>query len=318
LNFCSARQKKVLHRVGIMEAIDNIRINFNPEQLFILNICLAFIMFGVALDLKLSHFKLLAKEPKAAVVGLTSQLVLLPLLTIALIFVFQPPTSVALGMLLVSVCPGGNVSNFAVHLANGNVALSIFLTTFSTLLATVYMPFLFTWLTPIIPGGKAFQQAVYVSPGNMILTILQIIVIPLIIGMLTNHYLPKFTQMIRKTVRALSLVIFAGFVVFAILGNLENLKNYLHLVFLIVLTHNALALLSGYGFALLNRQSVYNARAISLETGIQNSGLALVIIFNFYDGLGGMALIAAWWGVWHLISASTMAFIWNNRKHVLA
>jgi len=301
-----------------MEAIDNIRINFNPEQLFILNICLAFIMFGVALDLKLSHFKLLAKEPKAAVVGLTSQLVLLPLLTIALIFVFQPPTSVALGMLLVSVCPGGNVSNFAVHLANGNVALSIFLTTFSTLLATVYMPFLFTWLTPIIPGGKAFQQAVYVSPGNMILTILQIIVIPLIIGMLTNHYLPKFTQMIRKTVRALSLVIFAGFVVFAILGNLENLKNYLHLVFLIVLTHNALALLSGYGFALLNRQSVYNARAISLETGIQNSGLALVIIFNFYDGLGGMALIAAWWGVWHLISASTMAFIWNNRKHVLA
>lgn len=301
-----------------MEAIDNIRINFNPEQLFILNICLAFIMFGVALDLKLSHFKLLAKEPKAAVVGLTSQLVLLPLLTIALIFVFQPPTSVALGMLLVSVCPGGNVSNFAVHLANGNVALSIFLTTFSTMLATVYMPFLFTWLTPIIPGGKAFQQAVYVSPGNMILTILQIIVIPLIIGMLTNHYLPKFTQMIRKTVRALSLVIFAGFVVFAILGNLENLKNYLHLVFLIVLTHNALALLSGYGFALLNRQSVYNARAISLETGIQNSGLALVIIFNFYDGLGGMALIAAWWGVWHLISASTMAFIWNNRKHVLA
>ena len=301
-----------------MEAIDNIKINFNPEQLFILNICLAFIMFGVALDLKLSHFKLLAKEPKAAVVGLTSQLVLLPLLTIALIFIFQPPTSVALGMLLVSVCPGGNVSNFAVHLANGNAALSIFLTTFSTMLATVYMPFLFTWLTPIIPGGKVFQQAVYVSPGNMILTILQIIVIPLIIGMLTNHYLPKFTQLIRKTVRALSLVIFAGFVVFAIPGNLENLRNYPHLVFLIVFTHNALALLSGYGFALLNRQSVYNARAISLETGIQNSGLALVIIFNFYDGLGGMALIAAWWGVWHLISASTMAFIWNNRKHVLA
>lgn len=297
-----------------MEAIDNIKINFNPDQLAILNLCLAFIMFGVALDLKLSHFKLLAKDPKAAIVGLTSQLVILPLLTIVLIFIFQPPTSVALGMLLVSVCPGGNVSNFAVHLASGNVALSIFLTTFSTILATVYMPFLFTWLTPLIPGGKAFQQAVHVSPANMILTILQIIVLPLIVGMLTNHYFPKFTRLIHKIVRALSLIIFVGFVVFAILGNLENLKNYLHFVFLIVFTHNAFALASGYGFALLNRQSVYNARAIALETGIQNSGLALVIIFNFYDGLGGMALIAAWWGVWHLISAATMATVWSRRK----
>lgn len=297
-----------------METIDSIKVNFNPEQLTILNICLAFIMFGVALDLKLNNFRFIFKYPKAAFVGLTSQLILLPLLTIGLIFIFRPPTSVALGMLLVSVCPGGNVSNFAVHLAGGNAALSVLLTSTSTLLATFSTPILFTLLTPFIPGGKVFQQSVQVPLISMVSTILQLIVVPLIIGMFVNYRFPKFTNVIRKPVRALSLLIFIGFVIFAILGNLENIKHYLHLVFFIVLAHNAIALFSGYGFAMLNRLSAYDARAISLETGIQNSGLALIIIFNFYNGLGGMAMIAAWWGVWHLISAATMAFIWNRRK----
>ncbi|NJK97812.1 MAG: bile acid:sodium symporter family protein [Bacteroidales bacterium] len=297
-----------------MEIIDSIKVNFNPEQLTILNLCLAFIMFGVALDLKLENFRFLFKQPKAAFVGLTSQLVVLPLLTIGLIFLFQPPASVALGMLLVSVCPGGNVSNFAVHMAGGNVALSVLLTSVSTLLATFSTPILFLLLTPLIPGGKSFQQSVQVPLMDMILTILQLIVLPLIIGMFVNYRFSKFTDIIRKPVRALSLLIFIGFVIFAIMGNLENLKNYLHLVFFIVLAHNAIALFSGYGFALLNGLKAYDARAISLETGIQNSGLALIIIFNFYDGLGGMAMIAAWWGVWHLISAATMAFIWNRRR----
>lgn len=297
-----------------MEIIDTIKVNFNPEQLTILNLCLAFIMFGVALDLKLENFKFLFKQPKAAFVGLTSQLVVLPLLTIGLIFLFQPPASVALGMLLVSVCPGGNVSNFAVHMAGGNVALSVLLTSFSTLLATFSTPILFLLLTPLIPGGKSFQQSVQVPLIDMTLTILQLIVLPLIIGMFVNYRFSKFTDIIRKPVRALSLLIFIGFVIFAIMGNLENLKNYLHLVFFIVLAHNAIALFSGYSFALLNGLKAYDARAISLETGIQNSGLALIIIFNFYDGLGGMAMIAAWWGVWHLISAATMAFIWNRRR----
>lgn len=293
--------------------IDSIKINFNPEQLLVLNLCLAFIMFGVALDLKLQNFKLLFQQPKATFVGLTSQLVLLPLLTIGLIFVFQPPTSVALGMLLVSVCPGGNVSNFAVHLAGGNVALSVILTTVSTLVATFSTPLLFLLLTMIIPGGQAFQKTLYVSPLSMVWTIVQLILIPLSIGMFVNHRFPKFTDFIRKPVRILSLIIFVGFVIAAIFGNLKNIQQYLHLVFWIVLVHNATALLTGYGFALLNRLPRADARAISLETGIQNSGLGLILIFNFFNGLGGMAMIAAWWGIWHLISASTLALLWRRK-----
>ncbi len=301
-----------------MEIIDSVKVNFNPEQLTILNLCLAFIMFGVALDLKLENFKLLFKEPKAAVVGIISQMVLLPLVTIGLIFLFQPPTSVASGMLLVSVCPGGNVSNFAVHIARGNVALSVFLTTTSTLAAAFTTPLLFTLLTMLIPGGKAFQQAVAVPLIDMVYTIVQLIIVPLIIGMFVAYQFPKVTALIRKPVRWLSLFVFASFVVIAIAANFQNIKSYLHLIFFIVLIHNAIALFSGYGFALLNRLDAYDARAISLETGIQNSGLALIIIFNFYNGLGGMAMIAAWWGVWHLISAATMAFLWNQRKQAVA
>ncbi len=301
-----------------MEIIDSVKVNFNPEQLTILNLCLAFIMFGVALDLKLENFKLLFKEPKAAVVGILSQMVLLPLVTIGLIFLFQPPTSVALGMLLVSVCPGGNVSNFAVHIARGNVALSVFLTTTSTLAAAFTTPLLFTLLTMLIPGGKAFQQAVAVPLIDMVYTIVQLIIVPLILGMFVAYQFPKVTALIRKPVRWLSLFVFASFVVIAIAANFQNIKSYLHLIFFIVLIHNAIALFSGYGFALLNRLDAYDARAISLETGIQNSGLALIIIFNFYKGLGGMAMIAAWWGVWHLISAATMAFLWNQRKQAVA
>lgn len=300
-----------------MEVLDSVKINFNPDQLTFLNICLAFIMFGVALDLKVSNFKEIIRQPKGAFVGLTSQLLLLPMLTLGLIFLIQPPTSVAIGMLLVSVCPGGNVSNFAVHLAGGNVALSVLLTSISTLAATFTMPLLFIYLTPMIPGGADFQKTVAVSPLDMIMTIVQLIIIPLIIGMVVNDRLPKFTALIRKPIRALSLLIFAGFVVVAVMANRENLMNYIHLIFFLVFAHNAIALSMGYGFALLNKLSTYDARAISLETGIQNSGLALIIIFNFYEGLGGMAMIAAWWGVWHLISASSLAYFWSRRKHVV-
>ncbi|HMO37777.1 MAG TPA: bile acid:sodium symporter family protein [Saprospiraceae bacterium] len=297
-----------------METIDSVRINFNPDQLIILNLCLAFIMFGVALDLKPGNFRELLRQPKAAIVGLSSQLLLLPLLTLGLVALFQPPPSLALGMLLVSVCPGGNVSNFAVHLGGGNVALSVLLTSVSTLAATITMPLLFILLMPLVPGGKLFRQSVEVPLWDMVWTIVQLILVPLFVGMFVNSRFPRFTAAIRKPVRLLSLLIFAGFVVVAVMSNFEHLQRYLHLIFFIVLVHNAVALFSGYGLALLNRLSRYDARAIALETGIQNSGLALIIIFNFYNGLGGMAIIAAWWGVWHLISAASVAFLWNRRK----
>lgn len=296
-----------------MTSIDAIRINFNPDQLSLLNACLAFIMFGVALDLRVGNFRDLLKRPKAALVGLSSQLLLLPALTLLLIFWYQPAPSIALGMLMVSACPGGNVSNFAVHLSGANTALSVFMTSVSTLMAVIVTPMYFTLLAPLVPGTDSLPSSIYVSPLSMVSTIIQLILVPLALGMGVYYRFPKLAGALKKPIRALSMLIFIGFVVVAVYANYDNMLNYLHIVFLIVLSHNALALLAGYLWAAFNGLPQADARAISIETGIQNSGLALILIFNFFDGLGGMALVAAFWGVWHLISAFTVALWWHYR-----
>lgn len=301
-------------RKTIMDYIDAIKIHFNPEQLFLLNICLAFLMFGVALDLKLDNFKNLYRRPKIPLIGLSAQLLLLPFLTLLLIYIFNPPTSIALGMVLVAACPGGNVSNFAVHLAGANAALSVLMTSISTFGAIIITPLYFTILVYFVPGSDQFQGDIYVSPSQMISTIVQLIFIPLAIGMLLHYYYPKLTERIRQPVKILSMLIFLGFIVVAVQSNFNNIVNYLHLVFLIVLIHNSLALIGGYWFARANLLNVKDARTISIETGIQNSGLGLILIFNFFNGLGGMAMIAAWWGIWHLISAFGLAMYWNRSK----
>ncbi|MCB0552900.1 MAG: bile acid:sodium symporter family protein [Phaeodactylibacter sp.] len=296
-----------------MHPIDAVQVHFNPEQLFVLNICLAFIMFGVALDLRVDNFSDLLRRPKAPLIGLISQLILLPILTLGLIFLFRPAPSIALGMLLVAACPGGNVSNFAVHLARGNAALSVLMTSISTLGAVVITPLYFTFLAPLVPGANSLEQDIYVNPLDMVSTIVQLILVPLIVGMFVHYRFPRLTARIQKPIQRLSIVIFLSFVVFAVHGNFDNIVNYLHIIFLLVLVHNALALLTGYWWAKANQLPIADARAISLETGIQNSGLGLILIFNFFHGLGGMAMIAAWWGVWHLVSAFTMAMVWRRR-----
>ena len=298
-----------------MQGIDAVQINFNSEQLFILNICLGFLMFGVALDLKKENFLYVVRQPRVALIGLTSQFILLPILTVLLILILRPPTSIALGMVLISACPGGNVSNFAVHLAKANAALSVLLTSISTLASIIVTPLYFHYISVFVPGADTYAQDLHVGFGDMAGTIVRLIVVPLIIGMFLNSRFPEFVTKIKKTVRVLSIVIFMSFVVFAIAGNFENIKNYLHLVFFLVLIHNVLALTMGYRFAKLFKLPTADARAISLETGIQNSGLGLILIFNFFNGLGGMAMIAAWWGVWHLISAFGLAMLWKSKEN---
>ena len=296
-----------------MQAIDSVQINFNQDQLLLLNICLAFLMFGVALDLRFDNFRALARSPKAPLVGLSSQLILLPILTLGLVFFFRPSPSIALGMVLLGACPGGNVSNFAVHLANANAALSVLMTSISTLGAVIITPVYFTYLAPFVPGAEKLGRQVSVNPLDMVSTIVQLILIPLIIGMFLNYRFRHFTHRIKRPVRLLSMAIFLGFVVVAIYDNFDNIVNYLHVVFLIVLVHNALALFTGYWWAKGNGLCRQDARAISIETGIQNSALGLILIFNFFEGLGGMAMITAWWGVWHLISAFVLAMWWRER-----
>ncbi len=293
--------------------IDAIRINFSGDQLQIMNFCLAFMMFSIALEMKLEDFKRIFTYPKSTLVGLTSQLILLPIFTILLIMVMKPHASIALGMILVAVCPGGNISNFATHHAKGNAALSITLTSFITLSAVLITPFSFQLWSSFLPEVQALLNDIKIEFLKMVSIIFQLIILPLVIGMLINYKFPTFTQKIKKAAKNISLLIFFGFIVGAVMGNLEIVKKYLKIVLLLVFLHNTIALLIGYYFAKLNKLPKPDARAISLETGVQNAGLGLVLIFNFFPELGGMILVAAWWGIYDLISSFILSTWWSRK-----
>lgn len=297
-----------------MENIDALRINFSADQLVLLNFCLGFLMFGVALDIKMRDFKQLFINPRLPIIGLISQLILLPILTLGLTFLLNVQPSIALGMVLIAACPGGNVSNFAVHLGKGNTALSVLMTSVSTLMAIFMTPILFGLLSQYVPGTATLGQSISVDPIEMITTILKLVVLPLAIGMSLNHFYPKLTQKIQTPTKILSILIFFGIVIFGIKGNWENILNYVDDIFLIVLVHNSLAFLLGFSWAKFMKLSLPNVKAVTIETGIQNSGLALIIALNFFSNLGGMALVAAWWGIWHLISGFAVAMWFSRTK----
>lgn len=301
-----------------MNNIDEIvRIDFSPESAMIMNICIGFLMFGIALDMKISDFRKVLEYPKSVIVGLSSQLIILPLLTIVLIKIWGPIPSVALGLIMIASCPGGNVSNFAVHLGKGNTALSITLTSIVTLFAILITPLSFSLWSSLLPETQSILSKIKVDHLSMLRVIGLVLLVPLIAGMLFNRQFENITARIKKPVRSISLIIFTSFIFFAVFNNRVNIVKYLQLVFSLVVVHNILALSAGYLFARLNRRTVKDAKAICMETGVQNAGLGLILILNFFGEYGGMMLVAAFWGVWNLIAALTLGLFWNFRsKHV--
>jgi BASS family bile acid:Na+ symporter len=294
-------------------ALDSVQLNFSPDNLLGLNIALAIIMYGVALELKWEDFQYIAKNPKGFVIGIISQFFVLPFLTWVLIILLNPPPSIALGMFLVAACPGGNVSNFLTSLAKGNIALSVSLTAVSSVAAIFLTPFNFSFWAGNYPPTAQLLQEVRLETLDVFLTIGLILGIPLLLGILTTSKFPELAKKLAKGIKPLSLVIFGALVLLALLGNYELFIVYIGAIFLWVLGHNFVGLASGFLTAKLARLPMKDVKTITIETGIQNSGLGLVLIFSFFSGLGGMALITAWWGIWHLISGIILASIWKKR-----
>ena len=308
-----------------LEALDHIRLNFSPASLHTLNIAIGFVMFGVALEIKTQSFKDIFFSPKPAIIGFISQFFALPLLTFMLIFAlkdFLSPT-MALGMVLVAACPGGNISNFISSLAKGNVALSVSLTAIASIAAVVLTPLNFAfWGKQVIQlyEHQASAEMVPVLQIDLIQvfkTIFIILGIPLISGIIINHKFPEFTKKIVKPIKKISIVIFSAIIIIALAKNFTHFINVIYYIFFIVLLHNILALLTGFSLASIFKLSEANRRSITIETGIQNAGLALVLIFNpkiFPPELelGGMAIIAAWWGIWHMIAGLGIASYWGS------
>lgn len=308
-----------------LQKMDAAKLNFSEGGLLVLNIAIAIIMFGVALEIKISHFKELFKKPKPVIVGFISQFFILPLITFAIIMAFwnNLTAGVAMGMLLVASCPGGNVSNFLSTHAKGNAALSVSLTAIATMLAIVLTPFNFYFYGKLYKTfgpwlDNSLLRELTINPIEMLKTVLILLGIPIILGMTANHKFPKLTEKIKKPIKLFSLFFFMGMVVIMFANNYDHFIKYIYWIFIVVLIHNAFALSSGYGFAKLFKLNTTNSRTIALETGIQNSGLGLVLLFNpniFPQdlALGGMMIVTAWWGIWHIISGLTISTIWRRK-----
>ena len=310
-----------------LEVLDHVRLNFSPSSLVFLNIALSFVMFGVALDIKLENFEEIIRKPKSAIVGFISQTFLLPAFTFLLVLLLNPTPTIALGMILVAACPGGNISNFISSMARGNVALAISLTAISTSLAVFFTPFNFAlWGGFYIDfynahNAEGLLRPLEIDKYQMFQTVFILLGIPVFLGLLVAGKFPRLTEKIKKPINKGSLLFFVAMVIGMLSANFSQFVNYVHLVFIFVLLQNGVAMSTGYFFGKINKLSQTDQRTLAIETGIHNSGLALALIFNpkiFPPEmeLGGMAIIAAWWGIWHIISGLGVAYLWSGKPVV--
>ena len=309
-----------------LEGLSDLTINFGEGGMMIVNIILAFVMFGVALGIKTSTFKEVFKKPKSVIVGVLMQWVGLPLVTflVALALNQWITPMIALGMILVACCPGGNISNFISSLSKGYVELSVSMTAITTALAPIVTPFNF-WF-----WGNLYAHIVSVKQNipelsipflPMLYQILLLLGVPIVLGLLFARRHPNATKKITKPAQALSILLFVGMVVVSFSQNWQIFIDNIIYVFFIVLLHNACALATGYFGGKLAKLPVRDCRSLTVEIGIQNSGLGLVLLFNpvifppevWHQHYGGMLLITAWWGIWHIVSGLTVAYMFRRK-----
>jgi bile acid:Na+ symporter, BASS family len=287
--------------------VDSMQIHFDTSSLMLLKIILGLIMLGVSLDIRIEDLKNILKHPKSMIAGLLGQFLFLPAFTFVLISLVDPLPSIALGMMLVAACPGGNISNLITMLARGNTALSVSLTFLATILALVMTPFNITFWGNLYAPTRALVQQVALDPKEVAHTVIFLLGIPLMIGMILRAQVPKFAVKLQQYLKYLSVVFLAVLVIGAFLANLENFLKYFSIVVGIVLLHNLLALSSGFLVGTLLKLPYKDRRSTTIEVGIQNSGLGLALAFEFFQGLGGVTLICAFWGIWHAVSGVIVA-----------
>lgn len=301
--------------------LDSIQVTLNAGGMNTINIVLAFVMYGVALGIRPRMFVDVFKQPKSVILGACCQLVLLPLLTFLLVLAMGSWISpmMALGMILVASCPGGNISNFISSLSKANIELSVSLTAISTALAVFMTPFnfafygnLFLRFSPIASDLPSLSIPLW----DVFKTIFILLGIPLTLGVLTSQFLPKVANALKKPFQWVSVVFFLVMVVLSFWSNRAAFMQCIKYIFIIVLLHNLLALTTGFTVASLARLPRPDRRTLTIETGIQNSGLGLVLllgtgIFANFPAHGGMLVITAWWGVWHIISGLVVASFFN-------
>lgn len=293
--------------------VDDIKIVFNESSLTTLKIVIGLILFGIALDTDVEDFKRAARRPGTIAIGVGAQFLLLPAITFLLTLALDVRGSVALGMILVACCPPGNVSNILTHRAGGDVALSVSMTAVSNLLAIVLMPLNMAFWGGLHPTGSTLLEAIDLPPSQMLVEVGLVIGVPFVLGVTLARLVPTFASAAHKVVGPVSFIGLAGIIVIGIAKNWDVFVHYIGIVLVVVFLHDALALLLGWSIGRATRLPPASVKAMTFEVGVRNAGLGLLLVFTYFDGLGGMALVAAWWGIWDIIAGLAVAVVWRRR-----
>lgn len=300
-----------------MTDVDQIRIAFDEGSLTTLRIVLGLILLGVALDTRVSDFARALRRPWAILVVVVAQFLLLPAITFLLTLALDLRGSLALGLILVACCPPGNVSNILTHRAGGDVAMSVSMTSVGNVLAIFLMPVNLAFWGSLHPTGSELLREISLSPLSMLAEILLVIGLPFVVGIYVSHRFPRFAQRARKVVGPVAVLGLGGIILVGVLNNWDLFVTYIGLVVVAVFLHDALALLLGYLIGRAARLPEGSVKASTFEVGIRNAGLGLLLVFSFFGGLGGMALVAAWWGIWDIVAGLAVAAVWRARTTAL-
>lgn len=265
------------------------------------------IMFAVALGLRIEHFRFLRTEPKRFWVGVGAQLVALPLMTLGLAYLLAPAPNIALGMIVVACCPGGNVSNLLTHVARGETALSVSLTATSSVVAAVMTPISIVFWAGLYPPTSTLLHDIQLDTAPFVIQLILILAVPLAAGMVVAEKRPRLAARIRPFLIGSGLAIIAALIIKGLTQYWDVVTGVGLQVVPVVILHNALAFGLGAALAMAARVPGPAVRAIIFETGIQNAGLGLLILLSQFDGLGGAAVVTAFWSIWHLAAGASLA-----------
>ena len=264
------------------------------------NTLLGIVMFGMGMTLKLSDFKVVFTKPKAVITGILSQFIIMPLLAFLLVKIFNLDPALAVGVILVGSCPGGTSSNVMTYLAKGDVALSVGMTACTTILAPVVTPALVLLL-----GGATIN----VSYVSMLMSIVQVVLVPIVLGFVINHFFEKFAQACAKVLPLISVIAICLIIMAVVAANAAKIMTVGWLIVVVVMLHNLCGYALGYGVGKVLGLSRDQMRTLSIEVGMQNSGLATSLATVHFATMPLAAVPGTVFSVWHNISGAIYANI---------
>lgn len=302
------------HAITTASEIDDITLNI-PEGLTLgTKILIAVFLFGVALDVKLSDFREITRRPAIFAVALATQFILIPAVSLGLIALLDVQASVALGLLLVVCLPAGNLSNLLTFRARGDLALSVSLTTLSSAGAVLITPAALAFWGSLSPQVADTLEEVDLSPLDVLLDVGLLIGLPFAAGVFVAHRFPGFAERAKKYVEPAVVTLLTLLIVGGLAGNASTALDYIQLVALAVIGQNLLSLAIGYAAATACRLPVPSRRAMTLEMGIRNTALGLVLALTFFPEQGGVAVTVALWGLWDLITGFGLSTYWKRNS----